>query len=67
MHILSQTSICHRKVFLQQKPVTEKCFCNKNQLQNKVSVTLDKSFPSFRESDDKFTHSHGTFIKTNMR
>ena len=64
MPILSQTSICHRIVFLQQKPVTKKCFCNRNQLQNEVSVTLDKNFPCFAMNQmKKFTHSHRTFHK----
>ena len=43
----------HRKVFLQQKPVTEKFF-----------VTLEKSFHSFVVNQTKkFTHFHGTFNK----
>ena len=45
---MSQTSIYHRKVFLQQKPVTERTFCDIRQ----------KSFP-FR----KITHFHGKYNK----
>ena len=64
MHILSQTIIRHRKVFLQRKPVTGKCFCNRNQSEKKVSVILEKSIPSFvANQTKKFVHFQGTFNK----
>ena len=62
--IKSQTKcvFCHKKVF-----VTEKCFCNRNQSQKEVSVTLEeKKFPSFVTNHmKKFTHFHGTFTEEN--